>query len=152
MSIECIDNKVVIRMAEPNDLPEIFNLVDCYDGPVKIDVTKTKNSLRDIVYIHGVFLAEYNDEVIGGVAGIAMPCLFDNDITYCVLFLFIRPEFRKLTTLFIRELELCLLATKCTKITFGMPSSDFYHKSEKMQRYMRILGYKELETHFFKRF
>lgn len=147
MRTDCLQDKVIIRLADPSDLPDIFLLVDAYDGPVAHDKKITKNNLREIVYSKGVFLGVYNDKVIGGVAGFIYPSLFNEEFNYNAMFLFILPEYRRFTKAFITEIELALLGTRATKLTFGFPSNE-----PKMNRFIRMLGYKELETHYQKRF
>lgn len=146
---ETLTNKIVLRIAEPNDLPDIFSFVDLYDDGLDIDRKKAKNSLRDLLYIQGVILGHYNGKAIGGVAGICFNGFFTDDIIFFIQFLFIHPEHRSLTKRFIEEVELSMLATKATKIVFGIPNGNNY---EEKQRFLRILGYKELETHMVKNF
>lgn len=152
MQTECLKDKVILKLADASDLPDIFKLVDAYDGPLPYDKKLTKNNLRDIVYFKGALLGLYNDQVIGGVAGYVLPSLFKDELTFCVMFLFIMPEYRRMTKQFIQEVELSLLGTKVNKIVFGFPSQEADKAAAKMKRFIRILGYKELEVHYQKRF
>ena len=143
------DNRVLIRVAEPNDLPELFRLVDSYEMTIEADRDLVKNNLRDLLYIHGVMLGECNGQVIGGVAGYALPCMFTNETLFACMFLYIKKEHRHLTKRFIQELELTFLPTKAKRLTFSTPATP---EGDKLQRFFRSLGYSELETHFSKRF
>ena len=152
MQTECLKVKVILKLADPKDLPDLFTLVDKYNGGFDIERKLTKNNLREVLYMQGVFLGYFNDRLIGGVAGYAVPSLFKNEITYCAMFIFIMPEFRHLTKQFIAELELALLGTKVSKLVFGLPTDEREPEADKIRRFFKILGYKELETHYYKRF
>ena len=90
------------------------------------------------------------NQTIGGIAGYVIPCMFTNDVMYSVMFFYVTPEFRFLTSKIIKEVELVLLPTKVTKIVFGVPV--FENKNpEILMRYYRVMGYKPLEVHYFKR-
>ena len=146
----CLEHKVIINIARPNDLPVIFSFCDEYNDGMNIDRTKAKNAIRDLVYIDGAMLAEYKGQTIGGIAGLVLPCMFTNDIIFSVMFFYVKPEFRFLTSHIVKEVELVLLPTKVTKIVFGVPVFE-NKKPEELVRYYRMQGYKPLEVHLFKR-
>ncbi len=146
----CLDRSVIIKIAKPNDLPVIFEFCDEYNDGMNIDRTKAKNAIRDFVYIDGALLAEYEDKIIGGLAGYAMPCMFTNDLIFQVMFFYVKPDFRFLTSRIIKEIELVLLPTKVTKIVFGVPVFE-NKKPEILVKYYNLRGYKPLEVHLFKR-
>lgn len=151
MPIDCLKDKVTIRPAEYRDMPELCYMVDAYNGPIVRDPEATKKSLAELLSVNGIILGEYNGEVIGGIAAVASPCLFKNELWLNVMFLYIKPKFRRYTKEFIRELEMTLLATKATAISFAVVSEEFDPKSRQLRRWMRLMGYKELEVHFYKR-
>ena len=95
-------------------------------------------------------LAEYEGRIIGGIAGYAIPCMFTNDIIFSVMFFYVEPEFRFLTSRIVKEVELVLLPTKVTKIVFGVPVFE-NKKPEILVKFYRMMGYKPLEVHLFKR-
>ena len=134
-------------MAVPEDLPDIFALVDTYCEDMEIDRVIAKNSLREMLYVKGVLLVEYNDTLIGGVAGYTLPGMFTDDLFFSVMFFYIIKEHRHLTKNIIKELELVLLTTQVTKICFGVIGNS---TAKKMQRFYRMMGYSELETHMVK--
>lgn len=145
-------DKITIRVAQPNDLPEVFRLVDSVDSEefiFEINRDKLKNSLRELIYVRGALFGECNGQVIGGVAGYALPCMFTDEMLYCCMFLYVKKEFRHLTKKFIQELELTLLPTNAKRLTFGVPEGQ---SSDLMQRFFKMMGYKKLETHYYKRF
>lgn len=151
----CLDNKIVLHIADPSDLPAIYKLVDLYrddvDNPAMgFNVNKdiAKAYLRDLTYLKGSVLVERNGEYIGGIAGHVMPGAFTQDLIFSVMFFYIRPEFRCFTWNIIKELKLVLLPTKVTRIVFGVLANE---ESAKRQRFMRMLGYKPLEVHMEKR-
>ena len=146
----CLEHSVVLKIAKANDLPDVFELVDAYDDGRIIDKTITKNSLREIVYDQGVLLVEYDETVIGGIAGYVMPSMFTRDIIFSVMFFYVRPQFRFLTKKILKELELSMLPTIANKIVFGV-DLDGGKNASKMLRYYRMAGYKPLETHVYKR-
>ena len=146
----CLEREVIIKIAKPNDLPNIFEFCDQYNDGMNIDRTKSKLAIRDLVYLDGALLAEYEGETIGGIAGITMPCMFTNDIIFQVMFFYVDPEYRSLTGKIIKEVELVLLPTKVTKIVFGVPIFE-NKKPEILVKYYRMMGYKPLEVHLFKR-
>ena len=71
----------------------------------------------------------------GGLIGVA------------VMFFYIIKEHRHLTKNIIKELELVLLTTPVTKICFGVIGNS---TAKKMQRFYRMMGYSEIETHMVK--
>ena len=146
----CLDHSVVIKAAEPNDLPDVFALIDTYNGETMHDKTMVKNNVRDMVYMQGVMLVEYNGEVIGGIAGYVTPSMYTSDIILSIMFFYVRHGFRHLTKKIIDELELVMLPTSVTKIVFGILAHDNVHY-EKQIRYFKMAGYHLLETHLFKR-
>ena len=145
----CLANSVVLHIAEPVHIPEIYELVDTYRDGMIIDKDLTKESLRDIVYDEGVILIEYNDMIVGGIAGYVMPCMFTHDQIYSVMFFYILPSFRFLTRDVMKEIELVVLPTHATKIVFGVPA--MYKNPKALARFYRRMGYKPLETHYEKR-
>lgn len=143
----CIQNKVVVNLATINDLMVVYSLVDDYSDGINIDRDRTKLAIRDIIYIDGVLLVEYNSVVIGGIAGYIMPSMFTNDTFFMVMFFYVRKGYRHLTKSIIKELELVVLPSKITKLIFGVLNNDRYAQQK---RYFKMLGYKELETHMWK--
>lgn len=147
IEVDTLTNKVVLRIANPNDLPEIFLLVDQYHEELEIDRSRTKNALRDLLYIQGCILAEYNGKAIGGVAGVCFNGCFTDEVIFFIQFLFVHRDYRFLTRELIKEVELSMLPTKATKIVYGIPNGNNYAKK---QRFMKMLGYNELEVHVYK--
>ena len=144
----CLEHKVVLKVAQANDLPVLFSLVDDYDGDVQVNKTRIKNAIREIVYVQGAVIAEVDRQVIGAVVGYALPCLYNDDVIFSVMFFYVRKQYRKFTKDIVRELELVLLPTKVNLIAYGFIVNQDYLK---LQRYMKILGYKEIGTHLAKR-
>ncbi len=146
----CLGNSIVINIAQASDLSVIFSFCDEYNDGMKIDRTRAKNALRDLVYIQGVMLVEYEGRIVGGIAGYVTPCMFTNDVIFSVMFFYVEPSFRFLTPRIVKEVELVLLPTKVTKIVFGVPIFE-NRKPLELVRFYRLMGYKPLETHLFKR-
>lgn len=146
--MDAILDNIDIKVADPNDLPEVFLIVDDYAEDLPIDRTRVKNYLREILYCSGVLLGNYRGKVIGGVAGYAVPNMLTEEIMFVVMFFFIRKQYRQLTGRFIKELELALLPTKCNRITFGAMNTP---RGNLQQRYLKMHGYSVLETHLSKR-
>lgn len=140
----CLVDKVFIKCARPEDLPDVFEMVDLYDSALKIDRTKTKNSLREILYNGGVFHVVLNGKTIGGIGAYILPCMFNDDLMFCIMFFFVKKEYRHFTPEIIRELELVLIPSKVTRIIYGFMAGE-HHK--KHIRFMRMMGYREFETH-----
>ena len=145
-----VGNDVIVRIAEPSDLFKIFEFCDEYNDGININRNKAKDALRDLVYIKGVMLVDYQDQTIGGIAGYVQPCMFTNDILFSVMFFYVKPDLRFLTGKIIKEVELVLLPTKVTKIVFGVPVFE-NRKTEIVVKYYQMQGYKPLEVHLFKR-
>lgn len=142
-------NRVVLKVAQPNDIPEIYRLVDSYqDGYAMIGDT-LKNNLRELVYISGVVLVEFEGKIVGGIAGYALPCMFTNEILYQCMMFYVKKEYRYLTRQIIRELEMTLLPTNAKRLVFSTLATP---DGDKLQRFFHSLGYRELETHWEKRF
>ena len=147
VELNCLEHKVIVHMARPDNLPQIFHLVDSYSDSLTINKNKAKNALRELVYINGVLLFKFDKEVIGGIAGFVTPSMFTDDTLFNVLFFYVKKDFRHLTKEIIKEFELVLLPTSVNKIIFGVLGNESY---EKQKRFMRMMGYKELETHMVK--
>lgn len=147
MQKECLQDKITIKTAQPNDLPEVFKIVDGYCDGKEIDPTKVKNSLRDLIYIQGAFYGEYQGKIIGGVAGYCLPCMFNDDVFFVVMFLYIKNEYRSLTKSFMQELEMAFLPTKVNKIVIAVMNDQ---NQRVQKRFLTMAGYKELETHMIK--
>jgi hypothetical protein len=103
-----LENSVVVKLAKPSDMLDVFDLVDNYEGTIPLNVERTKDNLRDIVYGAGVLLGEYNGEVFGGIAGYALPCLFNDEVMYVAMFFYVKKDYRHLTKKFLKEVELVL--------------------------------------------
>ncbi len=144
----CLDHKIILNVAVPNDLPVLFDLVNEYDEELKIDKTIAKNSIREMVYHQGAVLAEYDGIVVGAIIGYVLPGAFTEDLIFSTIFFYVSKDYRHLTKQIIRELELSILPTKVTKIVFGVIADRNYSKRK---RFMRMMGYSELETHYEKR-
>jgi len=139
----CLDNSVILHMAQADQLPYIFDLVDDYNDGMYFDKTITKNNLREMVYMQSALLVKYKDSIIGGIAGFVLPCMFTNDLMFQIMFFYVRPKSRHLTGKIIDELELVVLPTKVTKIVFGVPIHGA-KKPRSLIKYFRRRGYKPL--------
>lgn len=149
MKNQTVKNDLNFIIAQPNDLPDVFRLVDCYDDGMEIDRDRTKNSLRELVYAGGVFLVKKDDEVVGGLAGYAADSMFTADLIFNVMFFYIVPEHRRMTKRIIIEMELILITnSKATQIVFGVPAVS---NMSNLYRFFRIIGYKPLEIHVTRR-
>ncbi len=136
---------VVLRCAEPSDLFKIYSFCDEYDDGIDINRNKAKESLREFVYADAVLMVEYDGEIVGGIAGYVQEGMFTDDVMFSVMFFYMKRDFRRLTKRVIKELEATLRTTKVTKIVFSIP---FGSKSDRLERYYRIMGYATLETHY----
>lgn len=143
----CLAHKVVIKIARPEDLPDLFEMVDLYDGNVQINRNKTKNGLREMLYNSGVFFAILDGRTIGGVGAYCLPCLYNDDVMFCIMFFFVKKGFRKYTKDIVKELEMVLMPTAVSRILYGFLSGQ---NQAKQLRFMRMLGYKGFETHVYK--
>lgn len=141
---------IVINQAEESDLQEVLSLAECYAAGnewLEIDVEQTKKNVNDMFQRGYVFLGQWENKTIGGVAGYLLPCFYNNDIFFCTGFLFIKKEYRFLTRKFIKAVEKFLRATTANKLFFGITAGK---NLEKRKRFFRILGYRELEVHMVK--
>lgn len=145
--IETVQDKLVITIATQKDLPDIYHICDTFKDYPGIDSGVLKESIKSMVEIGGILLAEINGNIVGGVAGYVMPGLYNGDLIFSVMFLYMKKGYRQYTKKFIKELELVLLPTKVNKIVFGILHSKVSHGYE---RFYRMMGYKKLETHVYK--
>jgi hypothetical protein len=118
-----------------------------YKGLIEINFTKIETSLVDMIKKGNVLLAIDNNKTIGGAAGWVLPCGFNNDLMFMAMFFYIKKEYRRYTVIALREIEKFLSKTDCTKIVFSSPNVECY---QEYNRFYRMQGYKELETHFAK--
>lgn len=141
-----LEHKVVLRVANPVDVVRVFDLVDSYADEALVDKARVKENLKNMIYSKGIILAEYENQIIGGVAGYALPCMFRDEMMFSVMFFYMKRGFRRLTRQVIKELELILLPTPNSSLCFGVMADQ-----PKLGRFMRMMGYQALETHMFKR-
>lgn len=149
-----IKDTVVIRQAQyPKDINSLVEMVEEYahTGEIPINIEVTRNSLIDMINQGNVFVGSRNNADIGAVAGYEFNFLFSGEPTFCVMFMFMKGQQGSFTREFLKELELCLMATKFKTLTIGIPSHEFDEDGPKLERFFQILGYKPLEKHFYKR-
>lgn len=153
----CLANKVVIRVATREDLPLLTALVAKYyldhsgeslvDQNILMNADIMKQSAQAMVNVQGVLIGEIDGHPMGVIAGNVFSCLFTRDVFFSVMFLYVLKEFRQRTKDFIKEVELCLLPSPVTKITLAIPA---FRNAKKLVRFLRMNGYRHLETHFYK--
>ena len=141
-------HRIIFQVATTQDLFTIWGFVDKYNDGHEIDRERVKVCLQDMVYLKGVYLIKHEDKAIGGISGFKIDSMLTTDRLFMVMFLYIDSEFRYLAKKVIKEFELCLLPENVTMVTFGfMKGKD----SVKQLRFMKMLGYEELDTHVMKR-
>lgn len=151
MLTEKLTNKVVIHLATDADLPAIYGFADNYDDyPVDstIEPARIREIAKGIVDLQSVLMGTVNGETIGVFGGYIIPCLFTNDVFFQTMFFYVIPKFRRYTREFLKEAELALTPTKVTRIVIGIAA---YARFGSKKRFMKMMGYKTLEEHFYKR-
>ena len=144
MQVETTKTEITFKVAELDDLPIVLTFVEQYNDGIKIDPTRVKNSLRELVLISGIFLIFNEDKVIGGIGGYVAPSLLTDDLVFNVMFFYVVPESRRWTKRIILEMELILLPTKATMIVYGIPAAG---RMPALYRFFRMMKYEPIETH-----
>jgi len=138
---------MIARYATPDDIPGINNMIDGYDGPVPIDRERVKHSGAALINSGGLIVAIHLGVIVGGAGGYYLPCGFNGDIIFAVMFLYMRPRRRRHVRWFLRQVEF-QAGRQANRIVYAVPVHD---RSEKHERFFRMLGYSRLEVHVEKR-
>ncbi len=138
-------------MATKKDLAFVHAITDGYDED-PIDVTINRNRIKQIapgmINANCVLMGEIDGETIGLIAGYKVPCLFSDDVLFATMFFYVLPYWRRYTKQFLKEIELCLTPTNITRLVIAVPA--FKHFPAR-RRFMKMMGYKTLEEHMYKR-
>ena len=141
-----------IRLAEEKDLPQIYKLgfdsysekiVEQYNGKVNKD--KCRKLAETLVKNKSVFVGVIEGGIAGAMLGTIVESGFDSEVIYNSMFFFLKPEYRKFSKQFINDVAEILKFTAATRFVIGMPA---FNGGEKMERFLSIMGFKKLESHF----
>jgi hypothetical protein len=149
MQSETLTNRVIVRKAVPDDLSTIEGMLEEYNQEYVIDVARTVQSVNLMINLGLVLLGEYEDEVIGGMAGLVLDGTFEYRQIYFVHIFYVDYDYRHLTREFLKEAELCILPTSIKAMVLGVPMGA---RHDKLKRFYRMMGYSTLETHMCKNF
>lgn len=138
-----------VYVAQREDKDKVDLLVNSYSGEIPYNSERTKKYLDEMLEDGRIFLGEFSGELIGGIAGLNQPCMFQEQNMFMVMFFTMLPAYKFLTKHFIESVE-DRLSQSCSMITFGVPASHLDEHSERLSRFFMLLGYKELETQFYK--
>lgn len=144
-------NKVVINLATDSDIPAIHGFADNYDDfPVdaEVDPQRIKDITKQMIDLQSVLMAKVDGVTIGVFGGYIFHSLFTKDIMFQSMFFYVIPKYRKHTREFLKEVELALIPTKVTRIVIGVAA---FKRFEAQRRFFKMMGYKTLEEHFYKR-
>lgn len=142
------DNKLTVRLGRTDDLSTLFNFVDEYDGDLLIDCEKTKKSLQELLISEGIVIIEKDNVAICGIGGTVFGCTYNDEVMLCVMFLFVKKEYRRLTPRIILAVEHFFASTKINRIVYGFAVGK---ETQKRLRFMKILGYDNFDTHVSKK-
>ncbi len=144
---------MLVRLAKPTDIDAMVQVYADYTGEALkgldtiLDKVKVKQSLMRLIQENSVFIALHDDKIIGGMAGKLTPGLFSNDTYFVSLFFYFKPDYRRYVIPFLKYLEGLLLKTNITRMVIGSPELK---DADKMMRFYQHLGYRKLETYFYK--
>ena len=144
---------MIVRYAQQKDLAGIFELYKDYEGDNlrQLDIILNKEiieaNLRIMLEKKCIIIAETENKIIAGIAGMILPCGFTSDMMFMAMFFFVHPNKRQHTVPFIKEIERLLKGTQITRIVVSAPASV----NGKMDRFYSMLGYHKLETHYYKK-
>lgn len=135
--------------ATDKDKDKIEFLSDSYNGAIPYNSERAKKYLDSMMKDGRVILGEFNGELIGGIAGVRQPCMFQEKNMFMVMFFTMLPSYKFMTKRFVEAVEE-VLSYNCSMITFGVPSIHLDEHSDRLSKFFTLLGYKELETQFYK--
>lgn len=140
---------MIVRVARTEDLPAIQAVYKDWTAEnikgIDFELRKDKiqDQLADMVSKNGVIIAELEDKtVIGGIGGFCAPSSFTSDVLFVGIFFYFQPKHRRAVPLFLQMLNHLLSRSQINKLVIAAPpgTGKLYH----------LLGFKELETHYYK--
>ena len=139
---------MILRIANDKDLKILCDMIDNYHGEfsygIILDNEKLKTSLFT-TFKGQVIVGIVNEEIIGFIAYLITQSFFTTQKIFVAMLFYIHPTKRKYTTQFMDSLNDFLKGKDITHIVFSSPASEVF---DKMNRFYRMQGYKELERHF----
>ncbi len=140
-----------IHLALETDIDEIYKLYDEYGneniGLNIFNKDKVTAAILRMIKQNCVMVAKVDGKIVGGTAGVILPCDFTTDLMFVGMFLYFKKGFRNLVRKFLKELELMIKVFPVTKIVFSAPA---FAGQEKLERFYKMCGYKVLEVHYCK--
>jgi len=149
---------ITARIAIKSDIPNIYLMFKDYHNDkmaeygTEVNKEKILSSVESLIDKNLVFVAECNDIIIGGMAGVMSASLFSDEIYYNSMLFYVQPKYRRHTSDFLDMVELLIGeltvdGQHIDKIIIGNP--EFNHGGL-IDRFYYMSGYKLLETHFYK--
>lgn len=145
-----VTKDIQLIQATQEDLVYVVGLIESYRDGMECDIDIIVDNAIKMIDMDQVLLVYHDGKPIGCVSGVVAPCLFRKGMIFSVMFFYVKIGWRHLTKHILKELEMLLLPTNSSMITYGIPEES--ENSAEMERFFRIMGYKKLETHYYKRF
>lgn len=122
-----------------------FEVIQAYDS--EVDISILSETVDKLISIKGIYIVCVKGFPMAVMAGATVPSLFSVDKLYNMLFFVVHPNYRRYTKRVINMIEQAVFKTGVNKIVL---TNFDQNNGEKIDRYYRILGYKVLETFYYK--
>jgi len=142
-----------IKLATQDDIQIVMDFAEHYPFEVvqaygsEINKTILAQTVEKLINMKGIYIACIKGIPMAVMAGASVPSFFSVDILYNMLFFVVHPDYRRHTAKVINSVERAVFKTGVDKIILANFEQN---NGEKIDRYYRILGYKVLETFYYK--
>lgn len=148
-----IKAQVRVRPATKYDLVDLLVFADqyareCGNKIPNYDLDHTKSSIQAYLDKQQIIIGEIEGYPMGAMAGSIHECLFTKEAIFASMFFYVPKSLRRFTREFLKEVEISFLPSKVTRLVIGIPGFEDHNR---LARFMGIMGYQTLETHFYKK-
>jgi hypothetical protein len=149
---------MIVRLADRKDLSkglqmfdsinneELFRIDELKELGIEFDRDVAERFIEHLVNLKSVFVMD-DKGIVGTMAGMYITSFFSKDIIFQSCLFYIKPEYRKFATRFIKRIEDLLRPTQVTKLIISNLDISRY---KNLGRYYEMLGFKRLESHYLK--
>lgn len=142
-----------IRLATQDDLQLVLDFAEHYPFEVieaygsEVDLYILAQTTKKLIALKGIYILEIKGFPMAVMAGAIVPSFFSADKLYNMLFFVVHPNYRRYTARVIDYVEQELVKVGVDKVLLANFAQN---NGEKIDRYYRMIGYKVLETTYYK--
>ena len=151
-----MQNDLIIRKAEDQDIDAILELIIQFykeslkEYGLKISIATIKNNIKVFIDNHIIIIAEKNTDIIGVIAGIVVPSIFDDSqIIAQEIMWYINKDFREGSSglRLLKSFEDICRFLGVNKIYSGHTNNL---NPDRLNKFLVRQGYTSMETHYIK--